>query len=382
VMEACPVDSRTAYIALNMMEDIGPVSVRSLVTALGSPQAIFQAGKDDLFKAEGIGPALVEKIVSQRGRLRPDEELARARKQGYEIITPADATYPKPLLTIHDPPLALYVWGTLAPGDKRAIAVVGSRHTTLYGRETAEKFGFHLAKTGFVVVSGLARGIDTAAHRGALQGGGRTLAVLGGALDCLYPEENAELALGIARQGAVLSEFPLGRQPDKTTFPMRNRIVSGLCLGVLVVEAGPTSGALITASQALDQGRCVFAVPGRIDSPASKGSHQLLKQGARLVESVDDILEEFEFLIPPAGHGALPGRNALIQAKPDAENLPPLNPDEEKIVRALAEEELDMDTLTRTTGVPASALSVLILGLEMKRVVRMLPGRRVALIRR
>ncbi|MFA5042701.1 MAG: DNA-processing protein DprA [Kiritimatiellia bacterium] len=376
------MDSRTAYIALNMMADIGPVSVRALVAALGSPQAIFQAAKGDLLGVEGIGPALAAKIVSRRGRLRPDEELARARKLGCDIVTPADATYPKPLLTIHDPPLALYVWGTLAPGDKRALAVVGSRHTSLYGRETAEKFAFHLAKSGFVVVSGLARGIDTAAHRGALQGGGRTLAVLGGALDCLYPEENAALASGIARQGAVLSEFPLGRQPDRTTFPMRNRIVSGLCMGVLVVEAGSTSGALITAHQALDQGRCVFAVPGRIDSPASKGSHRLIKQGARLVESVDDVLEEFEFLIPPAGPGALPGQSALVWAKPDAANLPPLNPDEEKIVCALAEEELDMDVLTRTTGVPAAALSVSILGLEMKRVVRMLPGRRVALIRR
>lgn len=368
-MKACPVDSRTAYIALNMMADIGPVSVRSLVTALGSPQAIFQADKHDLLKAEGIGPGLAEKIMSQREQLRPDEELARAGKQGYAIVTPVDAAYPKPLLTIHDPPLALYVWGKLESADKHAIAVVGSRHTTLYGREMAEKFAFHLAKAGFGVVSGLARGIDTAAHRGALQGGGRTLAVLGGALDCLYPAENAELALGISRQGAVLSEFPLGRQPDKTTFPMRNRIVSGLCMGVLVVEAGPSSGALITASQALDQGRSVFAVPGRVDSPASKGCHQLIKQGARLVESVDDILEEFEFLIPPAGPGT-------------CANLPPLNPDEQKILRALAEEELDMDTLTRLTGVPAAALSVLVLGLEMKRLVRMLPGRRVALIRR
>ncbi len=363
------MDARTAYIALNMMEGIGPVSVRALVAVLGSPQAIFQAGNGDLLKVEGIGPSLVEKILSQRKILKPDEELTRASKKGYAIVTPADGDYPKPLLTIHDPPLALYVWGTLLPDDKRAIAVVGSRHTTLYGRETAEKFGFHLAKTGFVVVSGLARGIDTAAHRGALQGGGRTLAVLGGALDCLYPEENAELAAGIACQGAVLSEFPLGRQPDKTTFPMRNRIVSGLCMGVLVVEAGPTSGALITAGQALDQGRSVFAVPGRIDSPVSRGSHQLIKQGARLVESVDDILEEYEFLIPPAGAGA-------------SASFPPLNPDEEKIVRALAEEELDMDSLTRITGVPAAALSVLILGLEMKRIVRMLPGRRVALIRR
>lgn len=362
------MDSRTAYIALNMMADIGPVSVRALVTALGSPQAIFQARKADLLKTAGIGPALAEKILIQRERLQPDEELARAAKEGYAIITPTDNTYPKPLLAIHDPPLALYVRGTLMPDDKRAIAVVGSRHTTLYGREMAEKFAFQLAKAGFVVVSGLARGIDTAAHRGALQGGGRTLAVLGGALDCLYPAENAGLAKEIARQGAVLSEFPLGRQPDKTTFPMRNRIVSGLCMGVLVIEAGPNSGALITANQALDQGRSVFAVPGRIDSPTSRGSHQLIKQGARLVESLDDVLAEFEFLIPAAG------RSTPV-------NLPALNPDEEKIVRALAEEETDMDALTRTTGIPAATLRVLILGLEMKRMVHMLPGGRVALAR-
>lgn len=367
-MEDCLVDARTAYIALNMMEDIGPVSVRALTAVLGSPQAIFEAGKDDLLKAEGVGPGLVAKIVSQRGRIRPDQELERARKRGYEIITPADDTYPQPLLTIHDPPLALYSWGMPVSTDKRAMAVVGSRHTTLYGRETAEKISFQLAKAGFVVVSGLARGIDTAAHRGALQGGGRTLAVLGGALDCLYPEENAELAEHVARQGAVLSEFPLGRKPDRTTFPMRNRIVSGLSMGVLVVEAGLTSGALITANQALDQGRSVFAVPGRVDSPASKGSHQLIKKGARLVENVDDILEEFEFLIPPKA--------------PSAARHPPLNTEEDKIVSALAEEELDLDSLTRITGLPAAALSVLILGLEMKRVLRMLPGRRVALIRR
>lgn len=366
------MDNREAYIALNLMADIGPVSVRSLINVLGSPAAIFQADKAELLKAPGIGSTLAEKIVSQRGRLRPDKELAQAHKLDYEIVTPEDAAYPKPLLTIHDPPLALYVWGTLSANDKRALAVVGSRHTTLYGRETAEKLAFQLAKAGFVVVSGLARGIDTHAHRGALQGGGRTLAVLGGALDCLYPEENAELAQQAASQGAVLSEFPLGRKPDKTTFPMRNRLVSGLSLGVLVIEAGPTSGALITVSQALDQGRSVFAVPGRIDSLASRGCHQLIKKGARLVESVDDILEEFEFLIP-----SKPG-----VATGAAATLPPLNPDEEKIVQALQEQELDMDELTRATGVSAAALSGLVLGLEMKRVARMLPGRRVALIRR
>ena len=363
------MDSRTAYIALNLMEEIGPVGVRALSIALGSPEAIFEAAPDDLARAEGVGPAQIKALLRQRGRVDPARELERARRAGADIVTPADAAYPRPLLGLHDPPLALYVKGTLAPEDKRALAVVGSRHTTVYGRETAERLAFHLAKAGFTVVSGLARGIDTAAHRGALQGGGRTLAVLGGALDCLYPPENAELAEQAAGRGAVLSEFPMGRQPDRTTFPMRNRIVSGLSMGVLVVEAGLNSGALITAGDALEQGRTVFAVPGRVDSPASRGAHRLIRDGARLVESVDDILEEFEFLIPPgAGHGA-PAR-------------PPLSPDEQAVVDALAEEERDLDALTRAVGLPAAAVSALVLGLEMKRVVRMLPGRRAALVRR
>ncbi len=367
------MDERTAYVALNLMADIGPVGVRALAAALGSPQAIFTAARGELLRAEGIGPAQADKIIAQRANLRPDEESERAARLGARIITPADEAYPRPLLQIHDPPLALYVFGTLEPGDKRAIGVVGSRHTTLYGREAAEKLAYQLVRSGFVVVSGLARGIDTAAHRGALQGGGRTLAVLGGALDCLYPPENAELAREIAQHGAVLSEFPLGRKPDKTTFPMRNRIVSGLSMGILVVEAGLGSGALITVDQALDQGRAVFAVPGRIDSPSSRGAHQLIKNGARLVESVDDILDEFEFLIPAGSRE----RNAAAAAAA----RPPLLPEEERIVRALEDGEQDLDALTRAAGLSAARVSALVIGLEMKRMVRMQPGRIVELIR-
>ncbi len=359
--------SREAYVALNLMADIGPVTVRALTAALGAPESIFEAAPSDLRAAPGVGEAAVRAILGQRAGMRPDTELERAERLGYAVITPADSGYPAPLAAIHDPPLALYVWGTLAPGDARALAVVGSRHVTVYGRETAERLAYQLAQAGFTVVSGLARGIDTAAHRGALKAGGRTLAVLGGGLDCLYPEENADLAESMTRQGAVLSEFPLGRQPDKTTFPMRNRIVSGLSMGVLVVEAGPTSGALITAAEALEQGRPVFAVPGRIDSPASRGSHRLLKEGARLVEDLDDILQEFEFLIPPERRQAPPA--------------PPLSPEESLVVAALAEGELDVDALTRATGLAPASLSVLILGLEMKRQVRMLPGRRVMRLR-
>ncbi len=364
------MNTREAYIALNMMSDIGPVGVRALAALLGSPEAILQATAAEMMRADGIGAAQAESIAAQCRHAEPGREIKRAQKLGYRIITPADEDYPVPLRAIHDPPLALYVWGSLGSDDRRALAVVGSRHATVYGRETAEMLACRLAQTGFTVVSGLARGIDTAAHRGALRGGGRTLAVLGGALDCLYPEENRALAEKIAQQGAVLSEFPLGRQPDKTTFPMRNRIVSGLSMGVLVVEAGLQSGALITVNQALDQGRCVFAVPGRIDSPASRGAHQLLKTGARLVENVEDILQEFEFLIPPQP-----------QTGSAAPSGPKLTENEATILAILEEGERDFDTLVRLAGLAASEISVLILGLEMKRLVRMLPGRLVELRR-
>jgi len=366
------VNEREAYIALNMMEDIGPVGVRALIAKLGSPQAIFEADRDKLIGAEGIGPAAAERIIEQRRGIRPDEELKRAAKLGAEIITPVDGGYPKDLARIHDPPLALYVLGTLLPGDRRAIGVVGSRQTTFYGRETAESMAYQLAHAGFTVVSGLARGIDTAAHQGALKAKGRTLAVLGGGLDCIYPSENEQLAKEISKSGAVLSEFPIGRKPDKTTFPIRNRVISGLSMGVLVVEAGLASGALITANQALDQGRCVFAVPGRIDSPSSRGTHRLIKNGARLVESVDDILQEFEFLIPRP--------NSAKPVSMDDIPLMPLDQDEEKIVQCLSDGEKNIDEVIRATGIGANRLGSIVLGLEMKRVIRLQPGRMIHLV--
>ena len=366
------MNARDAYIALNLMEGIGPVRVRALSETLGSLQAIFEAGRDDLLRAPGLGPTQATAILTQRSRLPWREEQDRVEALGARLVTPADPDYPKPLTHIHDPPLALYVQGTLLPADRKAVAIVGSRHATPYGRDTADAFARQLAGVGFTVVSGLARGIDTAAHHATLKAGGRTLAVLGGALDRLYPEENRALADAIAQQGAVISEFPLGRAPDRTTFPMRNRIVSGLSLGVLVIEAGATSGALITAGQALDQGRSVFAVPGRIDSPAARGSNRLIKNGAKLVDALDDILEDFEYLIAPKPGGS---------ARAPATALPPLTDPEQQIVSALIDGERSMDELSRQTGLTAAAMSVLILGLEMKRVVRLLPGRLVALRR-
>ncbi|MDO9540700.1 MAG: DNA-processing protein DprA [Kiritimatiellia bacterium] len=369
------MNEREAYIALNMMEDIGPVGVRSLIALLGTPQAIFDVERERLFEAQGIGPGVVEKISEQRCNMRPAEELKRAAGLGAAIITPADGDYPKSLAQIHDPPLALYVLGKLIAPDQRAIGMVGARHTTMYGRETAESLAYQLAHAGFTVVSGLARGIDTAAHRGALKAKGRTLAVLGGGLDYIYPAENKQLAAEIAENGAVLSEFPIGRKPDKTTFPIRNRIISGLSMGVVVVEAGLTSGALITANQALEQGRCVFAVPGRIDSPSSKGTHRLIKNGARLVENVDDILQEFEFLIP---------RPNLAKpiASGDKDFFSSLDNDEKKIVQCLEDGEKNADEVIRATGIGANRFGAVLLGLEMKRVIRLQPGRMIHLIRR
>ena len=363
---------REAYVALNMMEGIGPVTVASLMSTLGSIQAVFQAGRSDLLAARGVGPGMADLIIEKRGALDPAREIERASELGLRVITRAEEDYPKRLREIHDPPLALYVSGTLETGDRQAIAVVGTRHATHYGRDCAERLSYQLAQVGFCVVSGLALGIDTVAHRGALKAGGRTLAVIGSGPDAIYPAENRGLAREISERGAVLSEFPLGRQPDKTTFPIRNRIVSGLSMGVLVIEAGTTSGALITARQAAEQGRTVYAVPGRIDSPASRGTHGLLKTGARLVEDVQDILDELEFLIP-----ARVSDPALRDGP-----RPRLTPEETKIVEALKDGGLDVDSLIRASALDASRVSSLLIGLEMKKVVRMLPGRMVELSRR
>ena len=366
------MNARESYIALNMMDGIGPVKVRALIDALGSPEAIFEASEADLRRVRGIGDELARRVRTGPETLDVAAELRRAERAGIRILTLLDDGYPALLKEIHDPPLALYIRGTLAPEDRHAVAIVGSRHITHYGRTVADRLAYQLAKVGFTVVSGLARGIDTAAHEGALKGGGRTLAVIGSALDRLYPPENRELAERIAGQGALLSEFHFGVEPSRTTFPTRNRIVSGLSGGVLVVEAGRGSGALITANQAMDQGRLVFAVPGRIDSPPSKGCHDLIRQGARLVDDIDDILDEFHYLIPPERHDQL---RALDQ-RPEVR----LSEPEQRLVKALWEGPQNVDALTRLTGLSVAEISMHAMTLEMKRVARMLPGRVLALV--
>ena len=252
-------------------------------------------GMHDPTQLDRQGPDVGDQYRSEIFFHTPEQE--KAARLGARLVTPVDAEYPKRLLQIYDPPLALYVQGEIQSRDERGVAIVGSRRTTHYGREVAERLAMQLAQDGVTVLSGLARGIDTAAHSGALKGKGRTLAVLGGGLDCLFPPENAELAAAIARQGAVVTEYPIGREPDKTTFPVRNRIVSGISMGVVVVEADVTSGAMITARQALEQGRTVFAVPGRVDSFGSRGPHQLIKA---MPSNLLTLPTSINVIIPPA----------------------------------------------------------------------------------
>lgn len=363
---------REATIALNMIEGLGPVKVRALIDVLGSPSALFDPDVSDLRMVKGFGSKLSKQVLARRYEVDIEGELRRAKELGVRILTSLDDEYPESLKTIYDPPLVLYVRGEILAQDRHALAMIGSRKCTHYGLNVTDRLAYQLAQTGFTVVSGLARGIDSAAHEGALKAGGRTIAVLGSAMDELYPPENAELADAIAKSGAVISEYPFGRQADRQTFPYRNRIVSGLSMGVIVVESGAKSGSLHTADAAVEQGRSVFAVPGRVDSPASKGTNRLIKNGAKLVDNVDDILEEFELLIPPE---AVDRPGEQLAARPDV----PLSEEEQTLVTLLWNEGMDVDSLARTTGLPSAKVSALLIGLEMKRVVNMLPGRVVEL---
>ncbi|MGD0017176.1 MAG: DNA-processing protein DprA [Verrucomicrobiia bacterium] len=365
---------REAYIALNMVPNVGPVRVRALLEVFGEPQAILAARRDELLRVENIGTEVAQNIVNWRQHVDLDAELARIEKAGVLVVTREDAEYPKHLREIYDPPLALYARGSLGDGDPHAVAIVGSRRTTLYGQEMARKLAYQLARVGVTVVSGAARGIDTCAHRGVLQAKGRTVAVLGCGVDVAYPPENKELLAQIAAKGgAVVSEFPLGTKPDRQTFPMRNRVISGWSLGVVVVEANARSGALITASFAAEQGRQVFAVPGRADSALSKGSNHLIKDGAKLTEDVEDILSEFEYLFPKtnkterpaeAGNG---GRGTTGGLK--------VSETEQKVLTAIGDEEAVMDEIIRRSGLTTACVSTTLLALEMKRIVKQLPGK-------
>ena len=308
------MEVREALVALNMIEHVGPVRVRQLLEHFGEAPAVLRASSAELTRVRGIGTDTAEAIAGWEHTVNLTAELKRVEEYRCRIVIPADADYPGLLRQIYDPPIVLYVRGNLSPQDKNGVAIVGSRLTTPYGQQTARRLAYQLAYVGVTVVSGGARGIDTAAHQGALSAQGRTIAVLGNGINLVFPPENVDLFERIAAQGAVMTQFPFNRRADKQSFPIRNRIVAGMTLGTVVVEANLSSGALITANMAVENGRQVFAVPGRIDSPQSKGCHELIKKGAKLCEGAEDILCEFEYLFHRPIEGTRPNRRPCLRS--------------------------------------------------------------------
>jgi len=352
------------WILLSKLPHLGSWTCRQLVEHLGSPEKVLSASPQVLSRIPGLKGKAVNSITHQTDKIEIDRDLKRIEELGIEVISFKDPRYPVNLKNIFDPPFLLYVRGTLEKEDSDALAIVGTRRATVYGKLTARRLARDLAREGVTVVSGMARGIDTEAHRGALEAGGRTMAVLGCGIDIVYPPENRGLMEEIIKKGAVISEFSLGEEPEAPHFPQRNRIISGLSKGVLVVEAPLKSGALITANFALDQGRDVFAVPGHINNPNSHGTNGLIKEGAKLVESMEDVLEELNF-------------SELAQLKKERiknKNLS-LFPEEKKIFNLLKEEPSHIDLLVELSKFPASKVGELLMRLQIKSLVRELPGK-------
>ena len=362
------MDSREALIALNLIEGVGPVRVRQLLELFGDAAKILSASRSELLHVRGIGEDTAEAIVKWETTVDLAAELKRIQDFGCSVLTQNDPEYPELLRQIYDPPVVLYIRGAFTAKDKNSVAMVGSRTTTHYGVEVARKLAYQLAYVGVTVVSGGARGIDSASHQGALNAKGRTVCVLGTGINVVFPPENKDLFDRVAANGAVMTQFPFNRNGDRQTFAIRNRIVAGMTLGTVVVEANLTSGALITANFATEYGRQVFAVPGRIDSPRSKGCHDLIKKGAKLCEGAEDVLSEFEYLFPASNRLPSPGETGVLPALELSQN-------EQKVYDALSQEESSVDEVIRQSGLPASAVSVGLLSLEMKRIVKQLPGK-------
>lgn len=355
-------------IRLNMTKGIGVITYKRLLERFGSPKTILGASKRELRGVEGVGEELAERITQASRNVDIDTELNLAREMGVEIVPYTSNNYPQNLKSIYDPPVVLYIKGAVKETDAIALAIVGSRRGTYYGQSQAERMSASLTGMGFCIVSGLARGIDAAAHRGALKVGGRTIAVLGNGMSAIYPPEHKELAERIAENGALVSELPMRTPPDGRNFPPRNRLISGLSLGVIVVEASLGSGSSITAQWALEQGKEVFAVPGNIDSPYSKGTHKLIKEGAKLVECVDDIIEELgplaETLRTPEGQSIEDPRSRA------------LNEQEKKIFSVLSSNPMGIDEITAVTGLSPSNVASTLMILEIRKLIKQLAGKR------
>ncbi len=382
------------WVGLNMAPGIGPKRFARLREHFGTPEAVWGAGRAELLQVEGLSETLVDAFLAYRGKADPEREIERLWEKGVKALCLGSSDYPGSLAAIFDPPPVLYIKGEIRLADAVAIAIVGTRNPTTYGRAVADQLSQSLAREGLTVVSGLARGIDTISHRGALKVGGRTIAVLGCGLDIAYPPENASLMTEIAAAGAVVTPYPLGTRPEAGNFPARNRIISGLSLGTVVVEANEKSGALITADYALEQNKEVFAVPGSIISPASDGANRLIQQGAKLVGSVRDILDEFPFLF--GGAGAAPvaaaaaggassaaantAGSASIPAAPAVPLVavplvpPDLSPDELAVLERVTPEPVHIDEIIGALTISPAEVAATLMFLELKGHVQRQPG--------
>lgn len=362
-----------AFLILNALPDIGPITTNRLLAAFGDdPRRLFEAPAAELGAVKGVGPKISGNLRRWRELVDLEKEEARLGEAGAQFVTCRDKAYPPLLRELTDAPLGLYRRGDYT-FDAPCVAIVGSRRTTLYGQATAKKLGYDLARLGFCVVSGLARGIDTCAHEGALEAGGRTAAVLGNGIDIIYPPENLKLYQRIEENGgAILTEFPFGRRADKQSFAMRNRIVAGMSRALIVVESDVSGGSMITAKFAGEQGRLVFAVPGRIDQPSSAGCHQLIRDGATLLTSVDDLLGELNYLegFGPAGVAPIPPKGEGAKAAPATGAVAGLGADEAKVLACFAGGAiLSPDALVNASGLPSHTLSATLMMLELKRLV-------------
>ncbi|MFQ5680868.1 MAG: DNA-processing protein DprA [Candidatus Omnitrophota bacterium] len=376
---------KVPWLELALTPGLGAARARRLLERFGSPQAIFGASRRDLARVEGMDNALLDSITGRRGRNGLDNQLLLLDRYKADFIPLEDARYPDSLRSIYGPPVGLFVKGEIKRDDYFSLAVVGTRMSSFYGRQMSAKISGQLAEKGMVIVSGGARGIDTAAHWACLRAGGRTIAVLGCGLDTVYPAENKELFARIAERGALVSEFALGTSPDRKYFPMRNRIISGLSLGVLVVEAPLRSGALITVRHAVDQGREVFSVPGEAGKFNSLGTNQLLREGARLVEGADDIWQELERYVRQRVkemRSACPQRNEGVRKSPSAgavkaaaENDGDLGAGERSIYALLSDDPRHIDFISDKSGLPLGKVSSALLCLEMKGLIKQLPGK-------
>ena len=381
-------DERLAALRLHLVSGIGPRLFAALVEHFGSACAAAEASAGALAAVRGIGPDSAARMREGIAAADAEAEFQKAQDAGVRILVRGEPDYPIALSYLADAPPVLYVKGTLVPEDAQAMAVVGMRKCSLYGQDQAERLAGGLARCGFTIVSGLARGIDSAAHRGAMAAGGRTIAVLGNGLSTVYPPENRKLAEAVVARGALVTEFPMDFGVAAENFPRRNRVIAALAMGVIVVEAGRQSGALITARLAAELGKEVFAVPNRVDAPGAAGVHALIRDGAKLVESVADVLEEFPDLglqAPAAadagaGPAPAPGDPPAAAARQGTLGLrASLSPEESQLVEVMDGDPLALDALIQRTGLAPARVSGALTLLELKGLVRALPGGQFAL---